>query len=385
MSSRTTVSRKASRMTLRFAASVLVLALMVFAVGAVYSLETQQTERGKADFRVSYHFYLKNEGPIDLTSVTVRLALLKDWIPVQTVEDLAIDTFPNQTTTDIYENEFVWYDYRDFKVNQSIDLWFHANLTLPFVDYASADLPITPYNTELDIYKLYTAFEPLADSTDPSIRNVAQSLEVLNDPLGTAFNLYNFTASFLDYRLMSSTKGASYALRNGVGDCDEYTYLFVALSRSLGIPAVEHTAWLADFAPGFVTSDEGAVAHAYPMFYIEGVGLVPADPTRGKSSIFDNWLRTDYKRITLTRGPDNPYRLLRYRWLPIEGLPDPSVFSNYTIIIHDVNIQYTSILRNIILVSLVGIPVVFGMANVLNGYQLRQLQKKKLEELLSPG
>lgn len=370
--------------TLRFVVVTAILLVIVISTGIVYANEAQQTEKGTVDYQLSYRFYLKNEGPIDLTSVTLRLAALKDWEPVQVVTGFTADTLPNQTTTDEYGNEYLWYEYGSFAINQTIDLWFHVNVTLHFVDYSTANLQIEPYDTNSDLYKLMTAYHPLADSTDPSIRNVAQSLEVSGEPIETGFKLYNFTASYLNYRLLSSIQGASYALRNGAGDCDEYTTLFVALARALGIPAISYTAWLADFAPGFVSTDEGAIAHAYPMFYVEGVGLLPADATRGKTNLYDNWLKTDSKRITMTRGPDNPYRLLRYRWVPVEGLADPSVFSNYSISIHEMTERYTSNIRNIIVLALVGIPVVFAIVNIQSGYKIKKHREEKLEKLLSP-
>ncbi len=372
------------RRTTKYIAGFTLLIVMVASVGAVYGQETQETQRGSAKFQLSYRFYLENVGQLDLSSVTLRLAQLKDWDPVQAVTNFVIDTASNQTTTDEYDNQYLWYEYTDFKINQTIDLWFHANVTLNFVDYSTPELIAEPYDIDDDQYKLFTAYHPLADNTDPSIRNIAQQLELPNDPIGTAYNLYNFTSNYIDYRLLSSIRGATYAIRNQEGDCDEYTTLFIALARSLGIPAVSHTAWLADFESGFVGTDDGAIAHAYPMFYVEGVGMLPADPTRGRSSIFDNWLKTDQKRITLTRGPDNPYRLLQYRWFPIAGLPNPDIFSNYTIIIHDMNIEYTSRLRSIIIIALAGIPAVFGLVNIVGGYRIRREKKEKLERLLSP-
>ncbi|MFW9768193.1 MAG: transglutaminase family protein [Candidatus Thorarchaeota archaeon] len=368
----------------KYIGGFILIIIMVASIGVVYGQEVQETKRGSAEFRLSYRYFLKNEGPLDLTSVTLRLAELKDWEPIQKVSNFVIDTAPNQTTIDEYDNHYLWYEYTDFRINQTLDLWFHANVTLDFVNYATPDLAVQPYNVEDELYQLYTAYHPLSDYTDPNIRHIAQLLEIPNDPIGTAYNLYNFTANYIDYRLLSSIRGATYALRNHEGDCDEYTTLFVALARSLGIPAVSHTAWLAEFETGFVGTDDGAIAHAYPMFFVQGVGMLPVDPTRGKDSIFDNWLKTDHKRITMTRGPDNPYRLLQYRWLPVEGLSDPSIISNYTIMIHEMNTVYTSILRSLIILSLVSIPAIFGLMNVVVGFRIRKENKQKLERLLSP-
>ncbi len=382
MNQKTQASLKRSILTL--SVSVLILAGIILPIGVIYANEAKETERGSATYRLSYRYYLKNEGPVNLTSITIRLAILKSWDPVQTVSDMAIETLPNQTTTDEYGNEYAWYEFEDFRINDTLDLRFDVNLTLHFVDFTKIDTATLNYNTSSEVYKLFTAFHPLEDNTDANIRNVAQSLEEPDDILKTEFNVYNFTAHYLQYKLQSQVRGASYAIRNGNGDCDEYTTLFVALSRALGIPAVGHTAWLADFLPGMVYSDEGAVAHAYPMFYVENVGMLPADPTRGKTSTYDNWLKTDSKRITLTRGPDNPYRLLRYRWIPVEGLENPQIFSNYTISIQEANIQYTSNMRLVVILTLVAIPGLFILYSGINGQKVRKQRKKKLAEMLSP-
>ncbi|MFW9807143.1 MAG: transglutaminase family protein [Candidatus Thorarchaeota archaeon] len=380
-----TIDTAGRKRATKYVGGFVLIIIIVASIGLVYQQEVQETVRGSAEFQLSYRYYLKNEGPLPLSSVTLRLAQLKDWDPIQTVSSFVIDTAPNQTTIDEYDNHYLWYEYTDFKINQTLDLWFHANLTLDFVNYATPDLTVEPYNVEDELYQLYTAYHPLADYTDPNIRHIAQLLEVPNDPIGTAYNLYNFTANYIDYRLLSTARGATYAIRNHQGDCDEYTTLFVALARSLGIPTVSHTAWLADFETGFVGTDDGAIAHAYPMFFVQGVGMLPVDPTRGKDSIFDNWLKTDQKRITMTRGPDNPYRLLQYRWFPVEGLPNPSIISNYTIMIHKMNTEYTSTLRSLIILSLTSIPAIFGLMNIVVGFRIRKENKQKLDQLLSPG
>ncbi|MFW9990775.1 MAG: transglutaminase family protein [Candidatus Odinarchaeota archaeon] len=368
----------------KLAVLFLVIIISIGGIAITYELESNETMKGKTEFILSYRYRLTNEGPLNLTSLSLRLALLKDWDPVQQVNSLAIKTAPNLTTTDEYGNEFAWYEYDSFSVNQSIDLQFDVNLTLYQLDYSAAHLTKMPYITSTELYKLYTAYHPLTDTTDPGIQQVAQRLGVVGDPQMTAYNAYNFSSSYIRYRLSSSIKGASYALRNAHGDCDEYTSLFIALVRANGIPAAEHTAWLADFTPGFETTDEGAVAHAYPMFYLEGEGWLPVDPTRGNKNLYDNWLKTDQKRITLTRGPDHPYRLLKYRWIPVEGVSEPAITSNYTVKIQDMKTEYYSVLRPVIIAGLTGGPFIFIALTVIEGLKFQKQQKMKLDALLSP-
>ncbi|MHA1228253.1 MAG: transglutaminase-like domain-containing protein, partial [Candidatus Hodarchaeales archaeon] len=320
--------------------------ILLGAVSVVYSFENSQTLKGTADFQLNYSFQVTNKGPLNLSSLSVRLALLKDWFPVQKVSNLTIHTEPNFTVTDEYDNYFAWYEFDEFRVNQSLDLQFDVNLTLYLLDYVGAITSFSnEYNTSSEDYRLYTSYHPLTDTNDPALKSLALNLDSTASLLDYAFNVYNFSSTYIKYKLLSTSRGASFALSQGYGDCDEYTTLFIALLRLYGIPAVEHTAWLADFEPGFVSQDAGSIAHAYPMFYLPDTGFLPTDPTRGNTNLFDNWLKTDYKRITLTRGPDQPYRLLKYRWVPQEGIGDPIVLSNYTITIKEMNIKYTSIMR----------------------------------------
>lgn len=41
------------------------------------------------------------------------------------------------------------------------------------------------------------------------------------------------------------------------------------------------------------------------------------------------------KKITVTRGLDHPYRILNYKWIPIQDVPDPLVVKDYTIRIYE--------------------------------------------------
>lgn len=365
----------------------LIIILVLLLLGSItreYNVEQNEILKGKANFQLTYRYRMQNQGPLNLSSVSLRLALLKDWAPVQKVDSIIIRTEPNLTTTDEYENSFAWYNYDSFGVGQSLDLKFDVNLTLNLLDYSTAKLDILDYDYNDPLYKLYTRYHPFSDTTDPGIQNVAQGLTSSTNPFDIAYEAYNYSSTYIQYKLLTNEKGAPWVLRNGYGDCNEYTDLFMALIKARGIPAIEHTAWLADFKEGFTTTDEGAAAHAYPMFYINGLGLLPVDPTRGNSNLFDNWLKTDEKRITMTRGPDQPYRKLIYRWIPVEGVDSPLIQSNYTISINKLDINYFSTLRKVLVILVIGIPTMFVIYNAIKGRFARNKTIEKREKLLSP-
>ena len=80
-------------------------------------------------------------------------------------------------------------------------------------------------------------------------------------------------------------------LRTKVGDCNEHTALFVAMARSIGIPA--------RIAVGLVFMHGAFYYHAWPEVYITehaGLGLwLPVDPTL-------NQFPADATHLRLARG-----------------------------------------------------------------------------------
>ncbi len=376
------MTNEVNNATVKLLAILLVVSIIFGTFVFLYTEENNEILKGEANFQLHYIYTLKNEGPLNLSFVSLRLALLKSWEPVQRVDSISYAPMANRTASDQYNNSFIYYEFDFFGVNQTLQVEVYANLTLYLLDYANAKLTIYPYDPNDRLYALFLAYDQYADTTDPAVRSIANSFPVTNNPIEDAYYAYNFSSTFIKYKLLSKVKGASFAIRNGYGDCDEYTTLFMALTRARGIPSIEHSAWLGDFVEGYNGTDNGAAAHAYPMFYVNGIGMLPADPTRGNTNFFENWLKTDEKRITLTRGPDKPYRHLTYRWIPKENISDPQIFSEYRIFIDKLNINYFSRIRTTIFVILTAMPVVFVGYSAIAGRRAYKLKQEKVKKIL---
>lgn len=92
----------------------------------------------------------------------------------------------------------------------------------------------------------------LIESTHNQIRNLAKELvEGETDPVRKVERIYDWVRQHVDYQ-EGPIKGALAALRDGTGDCEELTSLFIAVCRAARIPA--RTVWV----PG----------HCYPEFYL---------------------------------------------------------------------------------------------------------------------
>ena len=99
----------------------------------------------------------------------------------------------------------------------------------------------------------FLAASPLIEVTNPKIKALAK--EVVKDREGDWAKveaIYEYVREHVQYQ-DGPIKGALAALKDGTGDCEELTSLFIALCRANRIPA--RTVWV----PG----------HCYPEFYLE--------------------------------------------------------------------------------------------------------------------
>ena len=86
----------------------------------------------------------------------------------------------------------------------------------------------------------------------------------------------------------NANQGALNALRTGEGVCEDYTDLFIAVMRALGIPARKQTGYI--YLPyeyntdPYFDNDTGMInlnimTHSWPEFYLPDLGWVACDPT----------------------------------------------------------------------------------------------------------
>jgi hypothetical protein len=95
---------------------------------------------------------------------------------------------------------------------------------------------------------------PFIESNDAKIRALAKELGANEpDPWKKAEIYFDWVRSHVRYQFAEEIKPAVAALKDGVGDCEELSSLFIALCRAEKIPA--RAVWV----PG----------HTYPEFYLE--------------------------------------------------------------------------------------------------------------------
>ncbi len=137
--------------------------------------------------------------------------------------------------------------------------------------------PLTGLDPEIEKYTLQTRN---INSDDPKIINLASSLAEGKDDLNSvAFSLFEWVVNNIEYKKTpfteTSSQPASWVLENRYGVCDELTSLFMALARSIGIPA-RYNAGLA--YSNFENIDIWQ-PHGWAELYFPDYGWIPFDAT----------------------------------------------------------------------------------------------------------
>jgi transglutaminase-like putative cysteine protease len=140
-----------------------------------------------------------------------------------------------------------------------------------------------------DDIEIYTKSSKTIDSGDEAIIRLASELVKGEDDLYAAvFKVADWTKNNIDYNLSTLTaevsQKASWVLQNRQGVCDELTSLFIALLRSVGVPA--------RFISGIAYTNselfpENWGAHGWAEVYFPGFGWVPFDVTYGEFGWID--------------------------------------------------------------------------------------------------
>ena len=109
----------------------------------------------------------------------------------------------------------------------------------------------------------FLAPSPYIESTNAKIRNLAK--EIVKDKEGAweqVEAIYDYVREHVEYK-DGPLKGALAALKDGVGDCEELSSLFIALCRANRIPS--RTVWVHGHCyPEFYLEDKGGVGHWIP-------------------------------------------------------------------------------------------------------------------------
>ena len=156
---------------------------------------------------------------------------------------------------------------------------------------------VEEYDINSEIYEKYTKDEYKIE-TDYFRQITANVVGDETNPIEQARLIYDFVIDRVNYYQMGGRLGgAKYAYLNRKGECGDYSALFVAMARSIGVPARPVVGFWADTFYGST--------HIWAEFYIQDVGWIPIDPTIGEQSTYKRnyyFGNMDNKRLIMSKN-----------------------------------------------------------------------------------
>lgn len=154
------------------------------------------------------------------------------------------------------------------------------------VDYtfsnSAIDFALLPGPDTGGVEPYYLLPEKGVESDAPSIVTLAEKItSPAIDPMEKAKKLFAYINSSMQYQPQSEgVHSALRTLQRGWGSCEDFSLLYIALCRSVGIPARYVSGYR--FSPeevGRRETDLDQFAHAWVEVYLPGIGWLPVDPT----------------------------------------------------------------------------------------------------------
>jgi len=202
---------------------------------------------------------------------------------------------------------YIWEGPKERELNYSLEarlrVFDNIHKVRGKIDFPSGNWP--------EEVQEYTEQSEIIDSNDAAISQKASELVEGEDDLYVVVHrLATWVEENIDYDLDTITadasQKASWVLENKRGVCDEMTSLFIAMCRSLGIPA--------KFVSGISYSNDPLFAepwqaHGWAEIYFSGYGWVPFDVT------FDEYGYVDPTHIKLHESADADEPTTKFSWL----------------------------------------------------------------------
>jgi len=186
------------------------------------------------------------------------------------------------------EQEDPW-QFEWTNINQDVTLTTNTNFHITnAIKGVKTKIPYPLINVPSE-YEKYMVPAEIIDSNNPQVIQKASQLAQGEDDLFIiTYKIAEWVKTNIEYDLSTLTveasQKASWVIENKKGVCDELTVIFIAMLRSLGIPARFVTGVSYTTSPLF---EENWVNHGWAEVYFPNHGWVPFDVTFGEYGFVD--------------------------------------------------------------------------------------------------
>jgi len=244
-----------------------------------------------------------------LKNMDVYLAIPEN-LPQQNIAFLRFNPIKYELLKDRWGQAVAHFNYQDTQSSSALTTIMEVEAEIAAIQYfifpdrcgSLKDIP-------KEIVKTYTADGSKYVMSDPYIQNLAkQIVGTETNPYWIARKIFDYVRNTLEYHLEGGWNVAPFVLKRGTGSCSEYTFSFIALARSAGLPA--------RYVGAIVVRGDDAsmddVFHRWPEVYLPNYGWIPIDPQGGDKPLARDRARnigqlSNRFLITTQGGGDSEY------------------------------------------------------------------------------
>ncbi|NHJ85683.1 MAG: hypothetical protein FK734_09495 [Asgard group archaeon] len=263
-----------------------------FVIAPLTPLQSYLTERSlHPKWRIHYRLKIRNTTTKPIGNFSAYVALPMSITPHQFTKELM--TTPEQLTisTDVEGNQWTHFQVKLINPRESMEMGYSGIVEcnpLLLSQNLIVESKGNPY--ESDFLRKYLQPEPHIESDHEKI--VAMATKITDgNPIIFAKKAIKLVNQLITYKVQPKEYGAAYAVEKKEGDCTEFSALFVALCRAVGIPA-RTTA-------GFALAQKNWERHAAVEFMVSG-RWIQADVTGQRNNDISLGYFPNY--IMVTRG-----------------------------------------------------------------------------------
>jgi len=337
-------------------ATLIIGAAIVLAVFGFIFLKSEKIEvYEKTKYNITYYLKVNNIGSSVATDIPLRLALIKNWEPYQTVVEITIDPEPDNVITDTLDNEFALFTIPALNPGKSFNVTVNAIFISNSIDFNIQKTEIGPFDGSNEKYTLPSY---LIESNDPLVSKQAQNLSTQSEFVADySWNVYEYIVDDIEYEQLPGELGARQTIEHKEGGSAELSNLFVALMRANNIPARRISGWGNHLVVDEVLTSR-QFAHGWAEFYLPDYGWIPVDPAWGKNQKFDNFAKIDDDHIVLTKGAGVHFFT---RGAFNSPFGDAQLDTDYIIQVNAKDVQNVSPKRFLIVALVFAFPILFIM------------------------
>jgi transglutaminase-like putative cysteine protease len=243
--------------------------------------DTPYRQSNATKAQVTYTHQVTNFGPGDVQDLDIHVAIPENRPNQKIVGDISYTPNYTDVATDQWDQETAHLKREDIGANETVEFNMKVDATLYDVRYfIYPDQVGNLSQVPQQIKDRYLANNEKYQYQHPVIQDAVKKALADRDtdnPYWMARELFNYLIDNMYYEMVGGWNTAPAVLERGNGSCSEYAFTYIAMCRSVGIPARYVGALV-------VRGDKASmddVFHRWTEIYLPNFGWVPVDPSGG--------------------------------------------------------------------------------------------------------